>query len=81
MDSTNSPSDTFSSAAVAAVVAVSLSPSAVHPIHRCVDPRTVLPTVMGKMPRCNKRLRLTQAHLNSAEVRPETSDETTLEEG
>ena len=53
----------------------------VHPIHRCVDPRTVLPTVIGKMPRCNKRLRLTQAHLNSAEVRPRTLEETTLEEG
>lgn len=48
----------------------------VHPIHLCVDPRTVLPTVMGQMPRCNKRLQLTLAHLNSAEVRPaEVPDE------
>ena len=42
----------------------------VHPVSRCVDPHTVLPTVMGKMPRCNKSMRLTLAHLNSAEVRP-----------
>ena len=42
----------------------------VHPVSRCVDPRTVLPTVMGKMPHCNKRLKLNRSHLNSAEVRP-----------
>ena len=53
----------------------------VHPIHRCVDPRTVLPTVIGKMPRCNKRLRLTLAHLNSAEVRPPETSEEVLQEG
>jgi hypothetical protein len=39
----------------------------VHPVSRCVDPRTVLPTVLGQMPRCNQNLQLSIGHLNSAE--------------
>ena len=50
----------------------------VHPVSRCVDPHSVLPTVMGKMPGCNKGMRLTLAHLNSAEVRPPSAPEEAL---
>lgn len=39
----------------------------IHPVSRCVDPKTVLPTVLGNMPRCNQQLQLSIGHLNAAE--------------